>query len=84
MTRTEAIARIKTQLETLDDTGVRALADFANSLRIAPLELTAEEQAALDRSRDDFKAGRVLDEEQYDIRMDAFMARLRAKAQQAG
>ena len=48
---------------------------------VAALRLTAEERAALDRSRGDYKAGRVLDEAEYAARMDAFMARLKAKSQ---
>ena len=48
-----------------------------------PLALTLEERAALDRSKADYKAGRVLDEDEYGARMNAFMDRLKAKSQAA-
>ena len=80
MTRTEAISVITKQIQVLDDERVRLLADFARSMPVG-LELSPSDQAALERSRADFKAGRVVDEDQYNARMDAFMERLRAKSQ---
>ena len=55
-----------------------ALLDLVETISapVTPLRLTAEERAALDRSREDYKAGRVLDEEEYTAGMNAFMARL--------
>ena len=53
------------------------------ALPISPLPLTAEERATLDRSGEDYKAGRVLDEDEYADSMNAFMARLKVKSQLA-
>ena len=60
-----------------------ALLDMAEIIAapVEPHSLTAEERAALDRSREDYNSGRVLDEDAYAARMTAFMAGLKAKSQ---
>lgn len=42
--------------------------------------LSPREKAAVDRSRADFAAGRVLDDEEYEAAMSTFMAELEAAA----
>ena len=84
MTRTDAITLITTKLAELPDEHVATVADFVQSIGAGlPLDLTDDERAALERSREDFKHGRVLDDDQYNARMDAFMAQLRTQSQSA-
>ncbi len=68
---------------TLSPEKQAALLDIAETVAasVPSQQLTADERGALNRSRDDFKADRVLDEDAYAGRMDAFMARLEAKSQ---
>lgn len=81
MTRTEAIAIINAKLPALDDEGVAAVAEVVEQLAQAPvsLDLTDDELAALERSKEDFKAGRTYSSAEYKAEMDAFMVRLAAK-----
>ncbi len=82
MSRTEAIAIITRKIETLDDEQVSILADIAEDLAdrsAPPLELTAEERAAIERSKDDFKLGRTLTSEQYQAEMSGFVNALKSK-----
>jgi hypothetical protein len=81
MTRTQAIAIIKETLASLDDEGVEAVAEFAQSMG-RPLDmsqLTPEELAGIERSKADFREGRTVGLEEYRSEMDAFMQRLKAK-----
>ena len=65
----------------LSEEARKALTDIAESATAqAPLELTAEEAAALQRSREDFSAGRALSFEEMRAATDAFLAGLRARA----
>ena len=82
MTRTEAIAVITAALPALDDARVAAVADMVQSLThepARPLDLTADELAAIERSKEDFKAERTLSSEAYRDEMQAFMSRMAAK-----
>lgn len=80
MTRTEAIAIINAKLPALDDEHVATVAEIVQSLTqpVAPLELTDDELAAIERSGQDFKAGRTYSLAEARARSDAFVARLGA------
>jgi hypothetical protein len=66
---------------TLSEEARKALTDIAESAtNQPPLELTAEEAAALQRSQQDFTAGRTLSFEEMRAATDAFLAGLRARA----
>jgi hypothetical protein len=81
MTRTQSIAIIKETLASLDDEGVEAVAAFVQPMG-RPLDvsqLTPDELAGIERSKADFREGRTVSIEDYNIEMDAFMQRLKAK-----
>ena len=61
------------------------LTEVAESIAvpILPLHLTDDERAQIEQAREDFRAGRILSEENYRLRMDAFMTRMRSKYQLA-
>ncbi len=44
-----------------------------------PLQLKAEDVAAIERGREDFKHGRTLSLDQFEVNSAAFMANLRSK-----
>ena len=82
MTRSEAIAVIVASLPRLDDASVSDLAELVQSSMQEtdpPLSVSEETRAAIQRSKEDFKAGRVVLPNEYKLRMDAFMADLEAK-----
>jgi hypothetical protein len=81
MTRTEALAKIQASLPALADEQVDALAEMVAAWAQPhdPLDLTPEELAGIERSREDFKHGRTLTDDEYQAEMDVFMARLAAK-----
>ena len=69
---------------TLSEEARKTLTDIAESATSqAPLKLSTEEAAALERSRQDYKAGRTLSFEETLAATDAFLVGLRAKAQRA-
>lgn len=80
MNRSEAIAVIITQLASLDDERVRAVAgivqDLAGSGDLAR-QLTAEELALIKQSKLDFKEGRTHSSGDARAITAAFLARLR-------
>jgi hypothetical protein len=81
MTRTEAIAIINAKLAALDDERVITVADIVKDMTnpAAPaLNLTDEERAAIERSKEDFKAGRTYSSDQYRVEMTAFMTDLKS------
>jgi len=83
MTRTEAMAIITAALPVLDDERIATVAGIVQSL-VEPTpfvlrDLTADELAAIERSKEDFTAGRTYTPEQYKDEMDTFMARLADK-----
>ena len=62
MTRAEAIATINAKLSSLDDDGLKAVASIVEDLSAGsdlPRPLTARELELIERSKEDFKAGRV-------------------------
>jgi hypothetical protein len=81
MTRTEAIAIITAKLAALDDEGVMTVADIVEDMAnpAAAPDLTDAERSAVERSKEDFKAGRGSASQQYDAEMTIFMADLESK-----
>ena len=82
MSRSKAIELITTKLNTLDDEDILAVADIVQDMETpatAPLILTGEERAAIDRSKEDFNKGRTLDGDQYRVEVAAFWAGLKSK-----
>jgi hypothetical protein len=83
MTRTEAIAIITAKLASLDDERVMTVADIVQDIAApaAPaLDLTDGERAAIERSKEDFRAGRTYTNDQYHAEMTTFMADLNARS----
>ena len=65
----------------LSEEARRALTEIAESATSqAPLQLTRDEVAALERSRQEFKVGRALSFDEMRAATDTFLAGLRAKA----
>jgi hypothetical protein len=82
MTRIEAIAIINARLASLDDEEVMAVADIVQDIAdmAAPaLDLSDAERADIERSKEDFKAGRTYSNDQYHAEITAFMADLKSK-----
>jgi hypothetical protein len=82
MNRTEAIAIITAKLAALDDEHVVTVADIVQDMANptgTTLKLTAAERAAIERSKEDFKAGRTYSGDQYHAEMTAFMAEIKSK-----
>ena len=82
MTRTEAIAAINATLSSLDDDGVMAVASIVEDIaaeRGLPRALTTREAALIEQSKEDFKAGHVVSQEDYRAEMDAFLTQHRAR-----
>jgi len=78
-----AIAIITAKLASLDDERVMTVADIVQDMAAptAPaLDLTYAERAAIERSKEDFKAGRTYTNDQYHAEMTAFMAGLNARS----
>jgi hypothetical protein len=66
---------------SLSEDARRALTEMAeHATGGVPLELTDNEAAALERSQEDFKAGRTLSFDEMRAATDAFLAGLRSKA----
>ena len=82
MTRTEAIAIIAAKLAALDDERVMTVAEIVQDMAnpaAAALNLTDAERAAIEGSKEDFKASRTYSADQYHAEMTAFMAELKSK-----
>jgi hypothetical protein len=82
MTRTEAIAIINAKLASLDDEEVMAVADIVQDIAataVPALDLSDAERAGIERSKEDFKAGRTCSNDQYHAEIAAFMADLKSK-----
>jgi hypothetical protein len=82
MTRSEAIAAINAKLSSLDDDGVMAVASIVEDIAAdgdPPRALTPRELALIEQSKEDFKAGRVVSQEDYRVEMDAFLSQRRAR-----
>ena len=61
MGRRESIELIQSKLELLGEEELQAIVELTSRLaeRSEPYELTEEERAGIERSREDFKAGRT-------------------------
>lgn len=86
MTKTEAIAIISAALPALDDEGAAKLAAVAQSLARTQASasetlraLTPEELAGIERSKEDFEAGRTYTMSEARALSDVFLQELRAK-----
>mgnify|MGYP003484519680 CR=1 FL=1 len=82
MTRAEAIAGINAKLSSLDDDGVTAVAGIVQDIAAPnelPRALTPSELALSEQSKKDFKAGRVIAQDDYRAELDAFLSQRRAK-----
>ncbi len=82
MTRAQAIAAINAKLSSLDDERVQAVAAIVDDIAAdgdLPRALTARELALIEQSKEDFKAGRVVSQEEYRAEMDAFLSQRRSK-----
>jgi hypothetical protein len=75
MTRSEAINTIAANLSRLDEEELKALVEVTNAWAKPEraFNLTEEERAAIERSFDDFKAGRTLTLDESEARTDAFL-----------
>ncbi len=90
MTRAQAIALIQDKLAALDDGQVQAVAEIVQSMQddgleesVLPRELTNDELALVEQSRQDFRQGRTLTAEEAWASIDEALARAgasRAKA----
>jgi hypothetical protein len=89
MTRTQAIAIIKETLASLDDEGVEAVAEFAQSFAESmgrPLDvrqLTPEELTGIESSKADFRDGRTYSPDEARAMSEALIAKRRS-ARKAG
>lgn len=77
MTKTEAINTITAKLPALSEEQLKAIADAtaAWTQPSEPFQFTAEEKAGIERSFEDFKAGRTLTLDEAEARTKAFLAR---------
>lgn len=73
-----ALQRISDLWPSLSEDARAHLADIAEGIASTPkeLRLTESERAAVQQSREDFKSGRVLSEQEYRREMDDFMRSL--------
>ena len=83
MTRADAINSITTklaELAELDDEGLNTLVEIATSLSepISEFRFTPAERAAIERSREDFRAGRTFSHDEAVAYTDAALAARRA------
>jgi hypothetical protein len=79
MTRNEAIAIIHTRLASLDDEAVLKVADIIGDLAAndhLPRELNPDELAAIERSREDFRAGRTYSSDEARAITDDYLEKL--------
>jgi hypothetical protein len=78
MNRAEAIAAINAKLQALDDDRVSTVAEIVEQMTHEPisLDLTDEELAAIERSKEDFEAGRTYSSAEARALTNAFLAKL--------
>jgi F420-0:gamma-glutamyl ligase len=78
MTRSDALAIITASLPQLDDAHVATVAEIVQSLAepAATYDLTPEDLAAVERSKEDFRLGRTYSLAQARALTDAFVAEL--------
>jgi len=78
MTRTEALASIAASLDTMEDEDVIEFAEkLASKASILPRELTDDELALIEQSREDFRLGRTMSLEEAEAETIAFLAERR-------
>jgi len=77
MTRTEAIALIRSEVDKLDDGDVLAMANIVRSMSGPVRPLSERELGLLAQSRADFAAGRTLTHDEAKARTAAFLTRRR-------
>ncbi len=80
MTKTEAISTITAQLPALSEEQLQAIAEVtaAWTRPAEPFQFTAEEKAGIQRSLEDFQAGRTLTLDEAEARTKTFLAARRA------
>ena len=83
MTRMQTIEQITAKLATLDDERLQAVAEMIEGMddaeSVLPRALTERELALIEQSKEDFKAGRIVSQDDYRVEMDAFLSQRRAK-----
>ena len=81
MNREQALSVIQAQLASLDDDGVQAVADMVGAMAtesVLPRELTAEELALIEQSKEDFRQGRTYSLDEARAATDVFLATIGA------
>lgn len=80
MNRSQAISTIESNLSRLREDELEALAEITSAWANAPAELrlTDAEKVAVERSKQDFAAGRTLTLDEAEARTSAFLAARRA------
>ena len=80
MTRTKAIEMIAANLSRLSEEELAVLVEVTTSMTqpTSVFKLTNAERLAVERSREDFKAGRTFTLDEAEARTDAFLAARRA------
>jgi hypothetical protein len=83
----QTIEQIIAKLATLDDERLQAVAEIVQSMQddgledsVLPRELTDEELALIEQSREDFRQGGTLTLDEAMARTDAFLAERRRKS----
>ena len=82
MTRIDAIARINAKLATLDDERVLTVAEIIDEIAVrasAARSVTPRELALIEQSKQDFRQGRTLTNDEYHADMTTFMADLKSR-----
>ena len=82
MTRTEAIAVINAKLAALDDQRLQTVADIVDGIANdsgTVRQLTPQDLALIEQSKEDFRQGRTLNAHEYHADMAAFLADLKAR-----
>ena len=86
MTRLQKIEQITSKLAELDDERLQAVADMIEAMdeaeSLLPRELTDEELALIEQSREDFRIGRTYTIEEAEARTTAFLAERRKQRSQ--
>ena len=80
MTRAQALTTIAANLSRLGEAELETLVQVTSSWvqPASTIKFTDAERAAIEQSRDDFKAGRTLTLDEAEARTDAFLAERRA------
>ena len=79
----QAISAINAELAALDDDEVQTVADIVRGMTtesVLPRELTAEELALIEQSKEDFRQGRTYSLDEARAATDEFLATIGAPA----